>query len=566
MTVMTLRVSFLALPIAAFGAVLGWPGPVAAQQPQSPVAVMPNRPEVPTDTPQGGRQQRPLTEAEERERRIRAFDPKAPVDPRAGDRIPDIPSVSPDSPAPLLLPSPVVRETSKPMEGSVAASNQRQVNPRNAGPQVTDTTDGLEEEYTGPAVLTRAYTLQRPSLPQQIRWKYALGFQEVYDQGGRPLSGSDSNQSDVHIGQQFTWNISGRHYFKKDIIGLNYAGSYNKYGANSLTGSNHSMNGDFGHVLSRRLKFNLVASGSILTQGYTLQNPITNPTNSLANVNVAASPVVQIFDTETRQLQVNPSLQWTKSARVSMTAGGGWFAIERAGAGLTGQTGYQAQADMNYRLTRRTTVGTYYTATFYRYAHKVAVSDSHTSGLIFSASLDRSTQFRTRAGLTLFENRGLATVVIAPEIARLLGTAVGVVDQYRSNKYSEISAELARDFHRNRTAVMNYSRSLAPGNGLILASVQQSAGAGFNVRLLRRYQVSTGVGWTTLSSGVQTAGKYGAEYVFLGVSHPTGRHLSTDLRFDYRKFTITNAPPTPDQLRVSLGFSWSPGEGPLRLW
>ena len=75
MTAMTLRVSFLALPIAVLGAVFGWPGPLAAQQPQSPVAVMPDRPEVPADSPQGGRQQRPLTEAEERDRRIRAFDP-----------------------------------------------------------------------------------------------------------------------------------------------------------------------------------------------------------------------------------------------------------------------------------------------------------------------------------------------------------------------------------------------------------------------------------------------------------------------------------------------------------
>ena len=251
---------------------------------------------------------------------------------------------------------------------------------------------------------------------------------------------------------------------------------------------------------------------------------------------------------------------------MSVSIGGGWFGIVRDGAGLTGQTGYQAQADLNYRITKRTTVGTYYSTTFYRYSQKVAVSDAHTNGVLFSTALDRSTEIRLRAGLTRFENRGLTRVRIDPEIARLLGTSVGVVDEYRRNLYTELSGELVRDFHRHRTATMSYSRSLAPGNGLILASVQQSAGIGYNMLSFRRYATSAGVGWSTLSSAVQTAEKYETKFVFFGISRPVGRYVTSTLRFDYRRFAITSALGTPDQIRVSMGFSWSPGDGPLKLW
>ena len=570
MKVMTLRIRLvtLAITVTVSGLPLGaQQAQPAGPQPQSPVAVMPDRPQPEPDTPQGGRQFRPLTAMEERERALRLLDPKAAVDPATGLRIQDIPSVVPDSRGPEAPPSTPDRNGT-PLRGSVAESGRRPVNPRNAGPTVSAEETNLDSpDYTGPAVLTRAYTLQRPAVPEQLRFRYSLGLNEAYDSGNQIYSQRDPDAPRTgRLGQDVSWTLSGRHYWRKDILGLNYYGGSAKNPSVNQQSTSHSMSADYSHILSRRLQFHMVTSGSVLSSGFALQNPVLNPTNSLANIDVASSPVVQIFDSTTRQLQIGPSLQWSKSARLSVSIGGGWFGIERDGTGLTGQTGYQAQADLNYRITRRSTVGTYYSTTFYRYSQKVAVSDSHTNGVLFSSSLDRSTQIRLRAGLTRFENRGLARVQIAPEIARLLGTSVGVVDEYRRNLYAELSGELARDFHRHRTATMSYSRSLAPGNGLILASVQQSAGIGYNMLSFRRYATSAGLGWSTLSSAVQTAEKYETRFVFFGISRPVGRYVTSSLRIDYRRFAITSALGTPDQLRVTMGFSWSPGDGPPRLW
>jgi hypothetical protein len=541
--------------------------PVGAQQP-IPIAVDPNRTEPPPPAAQGGLQEKPLTPLEERERRIRQFDPTAPREPVQLDRIPPVPGDQPPSAStPAQAPVP---EESKPLEGSVAASRQRN-RTQTTGPRVADGSaeSPTDEEYTGPAVLTRAYTLQRSQLPQQIKWQYSAGFGEVYDSGNSFLNIQQNPGVVGRIGQQYSWTLTGRQVRRKDIFGINYVGSYNQTPAQNLRGLNHQISADYGRTLTRRIKFNLVVGGSILTQGYSLQNPITNPTNSLADVNISASPIVQLFDTTTRQVSVTPSLQWQKSARLSMSFSGGWFAVERDGFGLIGQTGYQAQSDINYRITKRTTVGAYYSATMYRYSHGVAVSDSNGTGLIFSTSLDRSTQLRLRGGLSFFENEGLAQVKIDPELAKLLGTSVGIIDQYRSNTYTEFSGELARDLHRNKTATVSFSRALAPGNGLILASIQNAAGAGVNVRAFRTYQANLGVGWSSLSSGVQTAGKYDSQYVYLALSRPVSRRASSNLRFEYRKFTIDSAT-TPDlkpnQFRVSLGILFNSPEGHLKPW
>jgi hypothetical protein len=311
-----------------------------------------------------------------------------------------------------------------------------------------------------------------------------------------------------------------------------------------------------------------VNSGSILSQGYSLENPVTNPTNSLADVNIAISPSVQLLDTITRQVIINPSLQWQKSARLSFSVSGSWLGVDRDGPGLIGQTGFQAQADVNYRITKRITVGAYYNATFYDYAHDIAFTDANGAGGIFSIAFDRSTQLRLRGGLNYYENQAYTVVPIDPVLAAILGTSTGIIDSYQRNHSTEMSAELARDLHHNRTATLAFTKGLAPGNGQILTSIQEAATAGFNMRVLRRAVFSTGLGWTTLKSQVQ--GKYDTEYVFVGLTRPVTRRAEAILRADYRKYTIsyTNFANyrTPNQLRISLGVNWTSADGPLRLW
>jgi hypothetical protein len=565
-------------------------GPLAAQRVQTPPAPVPQvavpaDPDSQADQPQGGTQTRPLTPLEERDRQIRQFDPRAPRERErlAGD--PD-PSTTPAKTSDDTR----NKEKAKPLPGSVAASNQGQHDPRleAQGPKVAgdngDSLDADDDRYMGPAVLTRSYTLQSSQLPENVRLQYTLGASAIYDSGFSTLA---PNQQGVgRFGSIYSWGISGRHSWKKDLVNFSYHGAWNNDPAQSLGGYNHAFQARYSRILRRRLTFNLVTAGSILSQGYALQNPITNPTNSLADVNVAVSPSVQLYGTTTRQATVGPSLQWQKSARLSFTLGGTWFGVSydtpgfsgqtgsqapvvvTSGVGLIGSTGFQAQADVNYRLTKRITTGAYYNSTFYDYEHDIAFTSSNGVGLIFSMSLDRYTQLRLRGGINFYQNQAYTVVAIDPILAAVLGTSHGIIDSYHRNNNNEISAELARDLHRSRTVTFAYTKGLAPGNGQIFASIQQSATAGFSMRLLRQYLFSSGVGWTNLDA-IGTGplqGKYETEYFFMGLNRPVTRRAQAVFRADYRKFNITTANGTPNQLRIELGVSWSSAEGTLHLW
>jgi hypothetical protein len=562
---MKLRFRFLTI----IGPTLLTAGYLTAQRPQTPpaavpqvaVPVDPQDPQADQPRAEGGTQTKPLTPLEERDRQIRQFDQRAPQVRRS------LPGDDPDdSPSTAKTPADASnQDETKPLPGSVADSNRKQ-NPRAdpRGPRISEeggnSPNDNSDQYNGPAVLTRSYTLGSPRLPGDVSFQYSLGANAVYDSSYRTFDPTAGR-----FGSQYTWGVNGRHVWKKDLLTFSYLGAWNDYPSQTLRGYNHSFQLRYSRTLRRRLTFNLVTSGSILSQGYSLENPVTDPTNSLADVNIAISPSVQLFDTITRQVVINPSLQWQKSARLSFSVSGSWLGVDREGPGLIGQTGFQAQADVNYRITKRITVGAYYNATFYDYAHDIAFTDANGAGGIFSVAFDRSTQLRLRGGLNYYENQAYTVVPIDPVLAAILGTSTGIIDSYQRNHSTEMSAELARDLHHNRTATLAFTKGLAPGNGQILTSIQEAATAGFNMRVLRRAVFSTGLGWTTLKSQVQ--GKYDTEYVFVGLTRPVTRRAEAVLRADYRKYIISYANyGTPNQLRISLGVNWTSADAPLHLW
>ena len=86
------------------------------------------------------------------------------------------------------------------------------------------------------------------------------------------------------------------------------------------------------------------------------------------------------------------------TSRLSFSMGTSYFAIDRDSALLLGMTGQQARGDVNYRLTRNTTVGAYYSFSNYLYAHGFGNSDTNTAGLIYSYAFNRTTQLRFEGG------------------------------------------------------------------------------------------------------------------------------------------------------------------------
>lgn len=507
--------------------------------------------------------ERPPSAQEIRKREIDAYDPLA-KDPRTKDAD-STPDTAQDSAPPPAAP--------RPLPGSIAESNLPSPN-GTEGPQVTGDAYSLEQQYNGPAVLSRSYTLTRPMVPKQVRWNWTVSAGETYTSGlvtsvtapvstGATPAGTVPNSAS--FGTTATFALHGRHLWKRDQIGVNYTGGYNQYASvSSYNGTNQTLNVDYSHAFSRHLQLNLVESASSISQNGTLSNPLAEPGVSVANINLAVSPSVEPLDQTTRQTTTQISLTWQKSARLSFDYSAGVFFVERTGQLLAGDSGYQAQTDVNYRLTRKTTIGAYYSYVTYVFSHHLSDSATDTAGLIYSYALGKSMQLRTRAGVSRIENNGLTEIAVSPSIAALVGQSYGIVDSYRLTYTSDISAQFIKDFGERRTGSLSYAHGVSPGNGTILTSTQQVISANYSMMFLRHYTISFALGQTELEATLGVIGKTVSDYASLSFSRLLPRNVAANVVFSYRTYSETGLASVQPQYVISSGVSWGPGEG--RLW
>jgi hypothetical protein len=311
-----------------------------------------------------------------------------------------------------------------------------------------------------------------------------------------------------------------------------------------------------------------VGSGSILAQNSVLENQPVGP-GTIANINIASSPNIQIFDVGTKQFTSQADLTWQLTSRLSFSMGTSYFGIERDSALLLGVTGQQARGDVNYRLTRKMTVGAYYSFNHYLYPDGFGNSATNTAGLIYSYAFNRTTQLRFRGGLSSVQSLGLETVTINPAIATLLGESSGVIDSYITYRTTDFSAQFVKDFRGGRrTASLAYARGVSPGNGVFQTSQQESISGNLTAKVFRNYSLTIGAGRDTLTSitvsAIQNLGKYQSEYGRISLGRTYRRGIGVSLTAEYRYFDFDVLGYLRNQLRISSGVTWGSGSG--RLW
>lgn len=460
-------------------------------------------------------------------------------------------------------------ETEAPLPGSVAESQQSAAN--RSGPQVEDQNEEEPvQEYTGPAVLSRSYSINQALVPEQVKWNETFGVSAVYDTGIERSVNADGTPGAVSAltGTIISWGFAGKHYFKRDLIGFTYGGNWSQYsGYGAYNGTNQHASATYSHVLTRRLTLNLAGSGSIMSLNSILENQPVGP-EGIANVNLASSPSIQIFDYGSKQMSMQADLTFQQTNRLSYSLGTSYFGIEQDAAFLLGMTGQQARADVNYRLTRKTTVGAYYSHSNYLYSSGFGNSDTDTFGGIYSYAFNRTTQVRFRGGISVVQSLGLVSVQINPVIAALLGESTGFIDSYATYKTTDMSAQFIKDFRHGTTASLAYAHGISPGNGVYQTSEMESISATLAARVFRSYTLSLAVGRDTLQAVTQSIvdnfGTYRSEHATLSLGRTYRRGVGLSLALEYRHFDIDELGFVRNQLRVTSGFSWGSGNG--RLW
>ncbi len=527
-----------------------FPGMAAGQQPSQPTSATPDPRVVRHDE-----RERPLSAEELLQEEIRRFDPLDPSNTSVSKRD----STERDA----TVAEPEDRKTPA-LPGSIAEEARNAAKPIR-GPRVVGEDEAApEEEYTGPAVLSRAYTLNKPTIAQDVNWSRSVGINTTFNSGTNAAApgpaGTVAKTGNLY-GTSFSWNLSGRKHWKRDQISGSISGQYQRnYPSNgAYNGPNTVLAIDYSHIITRRLSLRLTESGTMSSQNYSLQNPASNTGTSIANINITSSPNVQTFDTGTKQFSSQVDLIFQKSTRLSYSAGISYFAIIRSSAALIGVTGEQARGDVNYRWSRKTTVGVYYSYSHYLYPKGFGVTDTGTEGLIYSYAFTRTLQLRLRAGFSSAESLGLQSVVLSPLVAALLRRPTLIVDGWRPFKSSDLSGQIVKDFQGGRTVSLAYARGVSPGNGVFQASTQESLALSAASRVRRKYTVQFSVGREQLTSASQSTGSYGGYNAQISAGRSFRGGFASNVQVGFRYFDLTAAQAARDQIQVSSGITWSPG-------
>ena len=420
-------------------------------------------------------------------------------------------------------------------------------------------------QYAGPAILSRG---EAPAAmaTRQLDFRPFLTVTGTYDTGltGVTLNSQGQLAGSSSYGISLTGGVSGIHSWKHTKVGLDYTGSLTHYFRTTYyDNTNQSLSLGITHEFSRRLNLVLRESAGLFSQNYTtLGLPQTVPFDSSQSY----VPVTDFFDNRTMFLTTQADLVYQKTARLSFDLGGDEFVNRRRSAALYSANGASGRWDVQYRISRRTTIGAGYSYSYYTFKGIIGSSNMHRTMGTFAARLSRSWEFTGDAGVVRVENRFERMVPLDPVVAQLLGYSQGTQLVYSIDYVPAFSGRLSRTFRRGIFWVSG-ARTLTPGNGLFLTSKTANATTGYTYTGLRRWSFTAQAMYNRGSSMGNVLGTYADLSGGLSLSRQIVKSLHIVAGGDARRyqspnFTLYNR--TVYDAHIGLGFA--PGAIPLRLW
>ncbi len=421
-----------------------------------------------------------------------------------------------------------------------------------------------DQTYQGPSILSRDKGLIGERGGKLLDFRYYFDVTGIYDSGLVPLvTNAQGNLINVGgaYGVETGFGVIGSRRWKRDKLSLEYKGAYRQYSVSDVAqGLDQFLNLAYSRQLTRRLILDLkdTAGTTSLANGAFSYLPLTN-------TDLFAIPANELFDIRTNFVQSRVDLTWQQTARLSFGIGGEGFVVRRSSLLLAGLDGYDARANVAYRLTSRQTVSGDYSYTYYDFQRAFGDSKLQSVSLGYSVGLSRKLDFSLRAGGIRIDSLGISQVAIDPAIAAIVGQSFADVT-YKQVVYAPLGeARLMRRFDRS-SLTLDYSMGASPGNGVYLTSRQTAGTVGYSYTGVRRWTFALNSGYTELSAVGQTLGKYTNLQGGGGVTYKLGRETHIQFRYDYRHYTTQNNIYQMDSNRVSLGLAFSPGETPLAIW
>ena len=419
-------------------------------------------------------------------------------------------------------------------------------------------------QYGGPAILSRG---DAPTgvVEQQISFRPDFEISAIYDTGlaGAALTTQGQLGNIASAGLKVSGGISGNHSWRHTQLGLSYHGSINQYAkATYYDGSNQTLMLSLEHQLSRHLLVTFRENAGMLSTEVTstaLEEAIPyDPSQTIL-------PATNFVDNRTLFLSTEASLTYQRSTRLSFRASGSGFLNRRRSSDLAGVTGASADGDIQYRISRRQTIGVDYSFSNYSFTRIFSGSDVHSLRGSYSARISKTVEFSGFAGVSRAETKSEQEVAVNPLIAALLGITSGLSITHAISYVPSASGRLSRTFH-NGVAYVSGSRLVVPGNGLFLTSISATAIAGYSYTGLRNWSFTSNFNFNR-STTLGIPGNYGSASGRLSASHTIFKTFSavasfTASQYESGTYSLYNRL----IYDASVGLGWSPGDIPLRVW
>jgi hypothetical protein len=356
--------------------------------------------------------------------------------------------------------------------------------------------------------------------------------------------------------------------WRRTVAALQYSGDYRYYSRNRyFNGSNHFLTLGVTRQQTSRLQFGFRQVAGTFSRsfgGFGRQFLTLAP--SLVQTPLQ-TPADELFDNRTYHLSSMADLTYQKTARLSFAIGGGGFFVRRQANALLGVSGGTAQADVAYRVSRRSTVGVSYAFVRFGFTGAFGGADLHTVGVNYANRLSRRWELGLMLSGIRLESETIRQVTVDPVVAAITGISVGAEAYHATNYMSGMGARLNRAFqHANLT--FSYMQGVSPGNGLLLTSRQRTGSVSYGYTGLRRWSISLGSSYSDLGSVTNQVGSYRRMEAHVGVSRSIfGEDFHFVANVAARKYkTDFSAFPSRVQTRFLAGISYSPGDVPLALW
>jgi hypothetical protein len=420
-------------------------------------------------------------------------------------------------------------------------------------------------QYAGPAILLRG---EAPGAMQgaAIDFRPFLELTGSYDAGlsGVTVNSQGNPVNDKAFGMQVTGGVSGTHSWKHISLGLDYRASVRHNPSISFyDGTDQTLSLGLTDRLSRHTTFTLRESAGLFSNNFSSLGLSQAVPFDPAAANI---PRNDFFDNRTMYLSTQADFTIQKSARLSLDFGADGFLQRRRSSALYGVTGGGARTDLQYRLTRRSTIGAGYTYTHYSFTGIFSSTDLHGVVASYGLRVSRNFEFSGYGGVLRAETKFQQNVPLDPAVAAIIGVAVASEVTYRIDYVPNLAGRLSYTVQRG-VFYISGGHTVLPGNGLFLTSTTTNVGMGYMYTGLKRWSIHAAAGYNRSNSIGNVTGDYGGYQGSLAASRSLFRYTHGVISANFNKYNsgvFTNYNRWTYSIRLGLGFT--PGDIPLRLW